>query len=392
MSDEASTRDGPDGRDGPDRRDDRDGPREGAADPAAPARRGERPPRLFTRLGLAIAHPRWALAIAADRRSAGRSGSDLIVAILLTLAATELRGLATAVWLGGSIDLGLGLRAAMHVLTGELTVDLGLLVLGALAVYALAGPRRNLGRAFDLACVAALPLLFVDLAATVAVRTAGLAVPTAVGWLLSGVSYAWMGGLITLAIQPARRSPARVPAPPAEVLTPARRIGWGLAAIAVLGVAVQAIWIADNLELVRPMKTGDEAPGIALPQIEANGKLGPVFTLAATRGKVTVIDFWATWCGPCLASMPRLEKLAREHPDVAVLAINLDDPAGARALFDQRGYTMKLLADDGDVNQRYGVTSIPHTVIVDRHGVIRQVVRGTGSDIAAAVEAIRASD
>jgi peroxiredoxin len=90
--------------------------------------------------------------------------------------------------------------------------------------------------------------------------------------------------------------------------------------------------------------------------------------------------------------MPRLERLARAHPDVAVLAINLDDPAGARAVFNEHGYTMKLLADDGDVSQRYGVSSIPHTVVIDRHGVIRDVVRGTSADLAAIVESVRASE
>lgn len=352
-----------------------------------------RGPSLFTRLGLAIVQPRRALTAAADRRHAGRSGSDLIAAIVLVLAATQLRGLATAVWLGSSADVGLGLRAAMRVLTGSLTVDLGLLVLGAVVVFALAGAHRNLGRAFDLACVAALPLLFVDLGATVVVRTAGItAVPNAVGWLLAGVSYAWMGSLIALAIRPAQGAPAGVPALPAEAVAPARRVGWAIAAIIALGVAVQTVWIAGNLELVKPMKSGDPAPGLALPQIDPAGKLGERLTLAATRGKVTVLDFWATWCKPCLASMPRLEQLARSHPDVAVLTINLDDPAGARALFTERGYTMKLLADDGDVSQRYGVTSIPHTVVIDRSGVIRDVIRGTGTDIAAVVDAVRTSE
>src|SRR5262249_40348206 len=117
-------------------------------------------PRFGGRLGLAIAHPRWALTVAVDRKHAGRSGSDLIAAIVLLLAATQLRGLATAVWLGSSVDLGLGMRAALRVLTGTLTIDLALLVLGALVVFALAGARRDLGRACDLACVAALPLLF----------------------------------------------------------------------------------------------------------------------------------------------------------------------------------------------------------------------------------------
>jgi thiol-disulfide isomerase/thioredoxin len=350
-------------------------------------------PSFLARLGLAIAHPRWALAVAADRNYAGRSGSDLIAALVLLLAATQLRGLATAVWLGSSVDLGLGMRAALRVLTGALTVDLGLLVLGAFAVFALAGARRNLGRAFDLACVAALPLLFVDLGATVVVRTAGIAsVPGAVGWLLSGLSYGWMGALIALAIGPARIAPARVPAPPAEIVTRARRVGGAVAAVVALGIVTQAVWIAKNLELVKPMSTGDQAPALSLPQIGPTGALGDRLTLADTRGKVTVLDFWATWCTPCLASMPRLEQLARTHPDVAVLAINLDDPARARALFNERGYTMKLLAGNDDVSQRYSVTSIPHTVIIDRHGVVREVVRGTGADLAAIVDAARTSE
>jgi thiol-disulfide isomerase/thioredoxin len=277
------------------------------------------------------------------------------------------------------------------VLSGALTVDLGLLVLGALVLFALAGARRNLGRAFDLACVAVLPLLVVDLVATVIVRTAGFAVPGALGWLLSGASYAWMGALLALALRPARFAPARAPDPPAATTRSARRVGWAAAAVAAVGLAGQAAWIADHLELVRPMTTGDAAPALSLAQIGPGGALGPPVTLAASRGKVTVLDFWATWCGPCLVAMPRLDKLARAHPDVAVLAIALDEPAAARALFDQRGYAMTLVADDGDASQRYGVSSIPHTVILDRNGVVRHVVRGTAGDIAALVDAALAS-
>lgn len=350
-------------------------------------------PRFLARLGLAIAHPRWALTVATDRDHAGRSGSDLIAAIGLLLAATQLRGLATAAWLGTSVEPGLGVRAAMRVLTGALTADLGLLVLGALVTFALAGAQRNLGRAFDLACVAALPLLFADLGATVVVRTAGVTtVPSAVSWLLSGLSYGWMGALIALVPRPARAAPRRAPALPAAVATSARRLGWGIAAVAALGAVVQIVWIAGNLEQVKPMKIGDEAPALSLAQIGPAGTLGDRVTLADTRGKVTVLDFWATWCHPCLASMPRLEELARSHPDIAVLAINTDDPVAARALFDERGYTMKLLAGDGDVSQRYGASPIPYTVIIDRSGVVREVVRGAGIDLAAIVDTVRTSE
>jgi len=356
--------------------------------PAAPvAREATASPGWLARLGLAIVRPRWALALAADRRNIGRSGSDLIGAIAVLLLATQLRGLATAVWIGIDLAPGFGIRAAMRVLTGALLVDLALLLLGAVAVFALAGSRRNLGRAFDLACVAVLPRVAIELGATVVVSGAGITVPQPVSWLLTGLACGWMGALIALAIRPAR-SAARVPAPPAAAVRASRRVGACLAAVAAIGVAVQVVWITDNVALVKPMASGREAPAFALPQIGARGAPGDRVALAASRGKVTVLDFWATWCKPCLAAMPRLDQLARAHPGVAVIAINLDDTAAARALFDERGYAMTLVADDGDVSQRYGVSAIPHTVIIDRRGVVREVVRGAGTDLAALVETL----
>jgi thiol-disulfide isomerase/thioredoxin len=360
-------------------------------EPAAPLEPPASSPGWLARLGLAVVRPRTALAIAADRRNAGRSGSDLIAAIVVVLLATQLRGLATAVWLGLVVAPGFGLRAAMRVLTGALTIDLVMLLVSALIVFAAAGARRNLGRAFDLACVAVLPLVVIDLAATVAVRAAGLAVPALVSWLLAGAAYAWMGALIALAIRPAR-SVAPPPAPPVSELRPARRVGGALAVIAAAGVAVQVAWIAGHLELVKPMKSGDEAPAIALPRIGAGGALGERVTLAASRGRITVLDFWATWCKPCLAAMPKLDQLARANPEIAVIAVNLDDAAAARALFDQRHYAMTLVADDGDASERFGVSSIPHTVVLDRRGVVREVVRGAGADLGAILATIRAAE
>ena len=349
---------------------------------------GDVAPGWFARLGLAIARPRWALALAGDRANAGRSGSDLILALVLVVVATQLRGLATACWIGGSA----GLVFAVRTLTAAVSLHFVLLVLAALLVFAFAGAKRSLGRAFDLACVAVLPLLVVQLVATVALRAAEFdGVPPVMAWFVPAVGLGWMGALVALAIRPARIGAARIPPPPGAVVRPARRLGWGLAAVAAFGVAVQAHWIADHLEFVRPMASGDEAPAFALPEIGPTGALGPTVALASTRGKITVVDFWATWCKPCLASMPRLEQLARNNPDVAVIAINLDDPAAARALFTERGYTMKLLAGDDDVSQRYGASSIPHTVFIDGAGHVREVVSGAGPDLAAIVETIRTS-
>jgi len=135
------------------------------------------------------------------------------------------------------------------------------------------------------------------------------------------------------------------------------------------------------------MQNGDPAPAFALPRIEAHGALGDKQTLPP--GKPVVLDFWATWCKPCLQAMPALDALAKRHPELTVIAVNLDDPVAARELFDARHYAMLLVADDGDTSNRYGVSTIPHTVLVDRTGLVRVVSRGDDDTIERAVEEIR---
>ncbi len=341
---------------------------------------------FVSRIGLAVIRPQWALAIAGGRRHPGRSGSDLIAMIVLVLAATQLRGLVGSIWLGIVVDAGLGMRAAVQVLTRALTVDLAFLVIGAVLLWVLAGKRRDLGRAFDLACVAALPLLLLELVATTIVRALDLELPPAAGWALAGMSWAWAGCLLAFAVRIVRSAPSSTPAPAIDGVLLGRKAGWGVIAVVVAGIVVQSIWIVKHLDLMRPVADGDPAPALALPVIvDAKGTLGPVRALAASRGKVVVIDFWATWCKPCLAALPALEAVARKS-EVDVIAINLDEPGRAWSMFQTARYSeMFLLADDGEVSQRYGVSTIPHTVIVDPDGTVREVHRG-GHDIAAAVE------
>ncbi|NVB82681.1 MAG: TlpA family protein disulfide reductase [Kofleriaceae bacterium] len=331
---------------------------------------------MVERFGLALVRPREALALAGNRRNAGRSGSDLLLAFVVLVVATQLRAIVGAVWLGAAVEPVLGVRAIIRVLTDALTVDLGFLVLSALILWASAGPRRELGRAFDLACVAVLPLLFVDLAATTVVFAFSLTVGSGVMMTLSAIAYAWTGVLVALAVIQARRPPQ----PPSE-RSLARKAGWGIVVLAVLGVAVQGIWLARNLERVQPMTQGDPAPAFVLPKVTQDGKLGEAFTLESTKGKVTVLDFWATWCNPCLKAMPHLEKLQKDFPDIAVVTINIDDFKEARAIFAEKGYQLTLLAGDQATSQRYGVDAIPHTVVIDREGRVRRVVRGGGVDL-----------
>ncbi|HSK05041.1 MAG TPA: hypothetical protein VK932_27520, partial [Kofleriaceae bacterium] len=190
------------------------------ADAATPERPGALAPAgepmapgLLARIGLALVRPRWALAVAADRRVSGRSGTDLIALIAIVIVATRLRQLVGAIWLGASVDGGLGLGAVTRILTDALVTDLSFLVLGALALWLGAGARRNLGRAFDLACVAAIPLLVVDLGVLVTARALDTQLPAVASWIADGVAWAWSGALFALAWRPARLAPPATPPP-----------------------------------------------------------------------------------------------------------------------------------------------------------------------------------
>ena len=332
--------------------------------------------RFVDRLGLAIVAPKQALAIAGDRYNPGRSGSDLLAMVLLLVLATQLRGVFGSLWVGSAVDAGLGARSLVHVLATSVTVDLVLLVIAAVAIFA-ASSRREIGRAFDLACVAALPLIFVELAATLVVRLLDVSVPELAMRLLSSGSYAWAGALVALAIAGERRQVAVTTVPPR-----ARAAGLATLVIAAAGFGVQVAWLVENSDLVRPVVSGEPAPMFALPVIGPGGALGA--TVSLPHGKIAVVDFWATWCGPCKAAMPALDAFARKHPEVEVLAINLDDPVAAREIFDRAGYSLLLVADDGDTSQRYGVSTIPHTVVIDSAGLVRRVAH-SGADLEAAI-------
>jgi thiol-disulfide isomerase/thioredoxin len=312
--------------------------------------------------------------------------------IALVVLATQLRGLVGAAWLAIAVDAGIGVRAAIQVLTRSLTVELGFLVVAAIVLFAAGGKKRNLGRAFDLACVAALPMFYVALIATVVVRAlelagTGVALPREASIAIAAISYAWAGALVALAIRPARKGAIVTAAAQVPTKT-GTRAGAAVLTLVLAGAAVQVGWLASNMEEMRPMTDGDRAPAFALPLIAKGGAPGAQVTLAQHRGKIVVLDFWATWCGPCIRAMPKLESLARRYAgQVEVIAINLDDFAKARSMFDEGGYRMTLLADDGQVSTRYGVSTIPHSVVINRDGIVRTVYRGGTSKLTEDVEA-----
>ena len=128
----------------------------------------------------------------------------------------------------------------------------------------------------------------------------------------------------------------------------------------------------------RPSLTGKEAADFKLKDI--NGK---EFNLHSLRGKVVLLDFWATWCGPCLVELPHIEKLHREFKDkgLVVLGINAEEAAVASAFMKEKGYTFATLVDtEGAVAELYDVTSIPQVLVIGKDGKVETHYFGTKTE------------
>lgn len=148
-----------------------------------------------------------------------------------------------------------------------------------------------------------------------------------------------------------------------------------LAAFALAGRRIYAV-------ATGPLPPG---PGVHAPHFNAPALAdGASVRLDALHGKVVLLDFWATWCPPCVASLPGLQKLHEEFGDqeLVVLGVNQEPGAedGVRTFLRRRGLSFPSVVDSGAVARSYGVYSFPTSFLIDRRGEIRRVYRGPASE------------
>jgi len=117
-------------------------------------------------------------------------------------------------------------------------------------------------------------------------------------------------------------------------------------------------------------KVGASAPEFTLKDLS-----GKDVSLASLRGKVVMLNFWATWCPPCKEEIPSMMRLnqAMSGKPFQMLAVSIDDggkPA-VEAFFKQSGFSLPALNDPGQsIGKLYGVTGVPETFVIDKKGVI----------------------
>jgi peroxiredoxin len=121
-------------------------------------------------------------------------------------------------------------------------------------------------------------------------------------------------------------------------------------------------------------------PSTIAPDFTLRSMEGPNLRLNEQRGRVVMVNFWATWCGPCRQEMPHLNKLYDKYRDsgFVLLGVNIDDNAGkATDLAAKLGLKFPVLLDtDKTVSRLYDMGTMPATVVIDREGRVRHLHRG----------------
>jgi peroxiredoxin len=120
--------------------------------------------------------------------------------------------------------------------------------------------------------------------------------------------------------------------------------------------------------------------GAPAPAFELNSNSGKTVSLADLKGQIVLVNFWASWCGPCRQEMPILEQLNRQYRNkgVALIGVNVEpDSAAATSWLKATPVSFPILFDvDSKVSKLYEVQGMPNTVILDRKGVVRYIHRG----------------
>lgn len=133
----------------------------------------------------------------------------------------------------------------------------------------------------------------------------------------------------------------------------------------------------SNLQLFQVF---DQSMGYPATDFELETLTGDVVRLSQYQGKPVLINFWATWCGPCQVEMPLIQEFYQKYAsEMEVLAVDYDEPTSdVQAFIDKFGFSFPVLLDPGGkIADQYQVKGFPTTYFIDREGTVRGVYVGS---------------
>ena len=140
------------------------------------------------------------------------------------------------------------------------------------------------------------------------------------------------------------------------------------------------VWLAAALGLAAAEAGATRAAAVKAPDFTLPTIGGTNLRLQEQRGRVVMVNFWATWCGPCRVEMPHLNRLYEKYraSGFVLLGVNIDEePHKAADLAAKLGLRFPVLLDsEKKVSRLYDLTAMPSTVLIDRDGRVRYVHRG----------------
>jgi peroxiredoxin len=149
---------------------------------------------------------------------------------------------------------------------------------------------------------------------------------------------------------------------------------------AMITIASYRRWLPLLLAAAAVTASAAVQPSATAPDFTLRSVGGANLRLAEQRGQVVLVNFWATWCGPCRQEMPHLNRLYDKYRSAGfvLLGVNIDDdPRAAADLAAKLGVHFPVLLDtDKRVSRAYDMSAMPATLLIDRDGRVRHIHRG----------------
>lgn len=336
---------------------------------------------FFFRVGAALVSPRRAALLLCQGAPGGLRD------VLLLLPLRLVTGEAALFFSDDPRGLLLGILSA-------LSIDLLAIFLGGLLMSLLIGKKEQLlprGLTADLTAQGWLGWLGVQIAAALGFVCTQHQPGPALMRGIEGLAFLVWGAYWLVGFLAARQMARRLASEPdgAAKMTPpisasaSARFRWagGLFVVALFALsAYDTVFFAQRHSL--HADAGRVAPEVVIRQIIGDAKTEGEFRLSAERGHPVLLDFFATWCGPCQQSLPILDKIHERLKSRGLRTIAIDsgeDAALVRAFANRLGLHLPIGLDTGEASARYNVTSIPHLILIGKDGAIKKVFRGVHS-------------